>query len=139
MSSVIYPEVPSVLEKTMHTHLTIHGAYFTAISAGAESSEWVSATITVVEMRDPAAAMNTAHWGIAIYSPSQTTRTVYLTGTEWTVHWEEIIDMVTFSRQAANEPHLRYCLLIRERPEFLRLVYYCSNIRMHMYTGVLKN
>ncbi|KAH9848704.1 hypothetical protein C2E23DRAFT_739006 [Lenzites betulinus] len=119
----------------MRTHLTIHGAVFTAVNAGADTSDWVSATINVVEMRDPAASPNTAHWGINVHVSSQRTHTLYLTGTEWVIHWEEAIDMVTFLRHVADEPSVRYCVLITDRTDFLRLVYYCANIRMYLYNG----
>ncbi|EIW63232.1 uncharacterized protein TRAVEDRAFT_43537 [Trametes versicolor FP-101664 SS1] len=97
----------------------------------------VRATVTVVEMRDPTAAPNTAHWGISIVPTSGTTQVVYLTGTDWTMHWEEAVDMVTFLRGATNEPPLHYSLLIHDKADFMRLLYYCSNIRMYMYTGTV--
>lgn len=103
----------------MRTHLTVRGVLFTAISRGAETSEWVAATVTVVEMRDPTAAPNTAHCeyyilsdiilalkyptgGISIVPTSGTTQVVYLTGTDWTIHWEEVWHMFFYHYALVN-------------------------------------
>ncbi|KAI0324872.1 hypothetical protein GY45DRAFT_1261989 [Cubamyces sp. BRFM 1775] len=122
----------------MRTHQTIRDVHFTAIGLGADTSTWAAATMSVVEMRDPATSPTTAHWCITIYLPQTAmTHTVYLTGHEWTLHWEEAMEMITFMRNTPDEPSLRYFVLIRSKQEFLRLVYYCAHVKMYMYSGVI--
>lgn len=50
---------------------------------------------------------------------------------------KQAIDMVTFLRESVDGHPFHYSLLIRDRTDFLRLTYYCANIRMYMYTGVI--
>ncbi|KAI9065717.1 hypothetical protein FKP32DRAFT_1602230 [Trametes sanguinea] len=108
----------------MREHLNLQEVRFTSMQGDVTSSSWVTASITLYEVRNTDAAPNIAYWALGIYphGASHRAQMVYLTGEDWVIKWEETT---------------RYCLIVDSLSEFLRLVYMCCNIRMYVYTGLL--
>ncbi|OSD06154.1 hypothetical protein PYCCODRAFT_1423044 [Trametes coccinea BRFM310] len=117
----------------MREHLNVQEVRFTAMQGDATSSSWVTASITLYEVRNSDAGPNTAYWALGIYphGGSHRAQMVYLTGDDWIIKWEEMIHFVMFVCTSGESAQTtRYCLIIDAHSEYLKLLYMCSNIRI---------
>ncbi|KAI9061997.1 hypothetical protein FKP32DRAFT_1549617, partial [Trametes sanguinea] len=119
--------------------ITVHGVFFTTLVVGQSSSTWRPSTVaSVFEMRESALGCDRQQWVVTIAPPPpHEMQMVNLMSVNWTLHWEESMGLVLLCQEANGRPILYHCLLIRERGDFMRFVYVCSNIRMLLYTGVM--
>ncbi|KAI0661153.1 hypothetical protein C8Q70DRAFT_911344, partial [Cubamyces menziesii] len=120
-------------------HLNYQGVAYTMMQGDVVSTPWITASVTLFEVRNPENGPHMRYWALAIYpgTTSQRAQMVYLTADDWTIQWEETIRLVMFYCEEPGTQAVRYCFVLESEDQFLNLVYMCSNIRMYLYTGLL--
>ncbi|KAI9062916.1 hypothetical protein FKP32DRAFT_1573156, partial [Trametes sanguinea] len=120
-------------------HLALSEVGFCAIQGNVLTSPWTLASATLFEVRGSAPAPDLVYWALGLYPQVnlQRPQMIYLTSDDWSMQWIEAIRLIMFYRSDEQGQSIRYCVMVNDQEQFVRLVYLCSNIRMCLYSGIM--